>query len=281
MAFPETRLTLIRRLASGGSEQDWHEFLADYWGPVCRFASFRAGLSLADAEDIASKTFEVILSNELLVRWSTTPSAKLRTLICSVVQKVLSNQTRVARNRKRLLKEYATSGEHNGPLIMSTTFDVADEQVDAFYAAWVEELLRQSVDSLLEELYGEGKGDYFRVLYGRLCDGMTMPQISQLLGIKTTDSENYFKAAKKRLATCLKDNVEAHVRRYNNDRDIESDFRAEWDQLGEFMRKCGGLEDAVRHAHLNAEERGNLNRTSGGFHDTLSKVSSKSDLPGE
>ena len=53
MVFPQTRVTLIQRLASGGSEEDWGQFLSDYWGPVCRF-SLRWGVgTVDDAEDVA------------------------------------------------------------------------------------------------------------------------------------------------------------------------------------------------------------------------------------
>ena len=52
MAFPETRQTLIQRLATTSSQDDWRQFLNDYWGPVCRFAALRASLSPADAEDV-------------------------------------------------------------------------------------------------------------------------------------------------------------------------------------------------------------------------------------
>ena len=38
MAFPDTRQTLIQRLATTSGEDDWRQFLNDYWGPVCRFA---------------------------------------------------------------------------------------------------------------------------------------------------------------------------------------------------------------------------------------------------
>ena len=88
MSFPETRHTLIHRLATGNTEADWQEFLNDYWAPVCRFAQRRAGLRLEDAEDTASLTFEALISNQLLVRWVAKRSAKLRTLLCSVVRKI-------------------------------------------------------------------------------------------------------------------------------------------------------------------------------------------------
>ena len=70
MSFPETRHTFIQRLALEGRETDWGEFLADYWGPVCRFAIRRGALTEADAEDVASQVFMALLSNQLLARWA-------------------------------------------------------------------------------------------------------------------------------------------------------------------------------------------------------------------
>jgi len=71
-------------------------FLTDYWGPVCRFALRRGNGKLEDAEDVAAKTFEIIVSNDLLERWASQPRARLRTLLCGVVCKVQANQFRVA-----------------------------------------------------------------------------------------------------------------------------------------------------------------------------------------
>ena len=70
MSFPETRHTLIQRLASGGEAGDWRTFLEDYWGPLCRFAKRRGGLSAADAEDVAAQTLEAVVRGRLLDRWT-------------------------------------------------------------------------------------------------------------------------------------------------------------------------------------------------------------------
>lgn len=246
MAFPQTRQTLIRRITSQGSDDDWRQFLNDYWGPICGFASRRAGLSFEDAEDVASKTFEALLTNNLLARWQDQPSAKLRTLLCSVVQNVLSNRARVEIGRKRLLKRHAEQGGTEGTLPVGDAAEVSPEQADIFYVAWVEQLLRETIDTLLGQLHREGKGDYFRVLYGRICEQMTVPQISEALGIKTTSIENYYKAAKKRLADELKDRMRAHVVRYCDDAQVSEEFRLEWEQLAEHLRGHGGFERAIK-----------------------------------
>jgi DNA-directed RNA polymerase specialized sigma24 family protein len=61
-------LTLVQRLASGGTEEDWQGFLKDYWGPVWRFSLRFGARNLDEAEDAASETFEVLWEQRLLVR---------------------------------------------------------------------------------------------------------------------------------------------------------------------------------------------------------------------
>ncbi len=106
MVFPQTRLTLIERLAGGGNEADWRAFLHDYWGPVCRLARQRGSPTVEDAEDVAAETLEAIVKNNLLARWSANRSAKLRTLICAVVRNILANRARVASGREHLVRDH-------------------------------------------------------------------------------------------------------------------------------------------------------------------------------
>src|SRR5262249_18863629 len=157
---------LIQRLVARGDDQDWQAFLLDYWGPICRFAMRRGGLALADAEDVASGTFEAIIRNRLLERWVTARAAKLRTLFCAVARNILANRARVQAGRERLLREQAGEGA------FASSLDAPAEQVDAFYAAWVEEILQQAVETLFATYHQSRKGDYFRVLYGRICEEM-------------------------------------------------------------------------------------------------------------
>ncbi|MCH5375194.1 MAG: hypothetical protein JJ992_14575, partial [Planctomycetes bacterium] len=105
MSFPETRVTLIQRLASGGSEEDWSQFLRDYWGPICRFSLRFGALNVDEAEDIASETFAVMWEKRLLDQWMTNRTAKLRTVLCAIVRHVLSHRKRArGREHDRLRK---------------------------------------------------------------------------------------------------------------------------------------------------------------------------------
>lgn len=249
MAFPQTRQTLIRRIAAGGGDQDWGQFLRDYWQPVCRFAQRRANMTIEDAEDVASQTFEAILTNQLLQRWDADRSSKLRTLLCTVVRHILGNYARVQSGRKHLLRQNAAELIARSDLPTIKAMDASRKQVDAFYVAWVEGVLQEAIDSLMQEYHRTGKGDYFRALYGRVCEGLTTRQVSESLSISLTTAENYYKAARKRLASRLQEQVRRHVERYCDPQDADAEFAAEWGQLGEHIKDHGGLERAIARAH--------------------------------
>lgn len=249
MTFPQTRHTLIERIATNGAEKDWQLFLQDYWGPVCRFGLRRGCSNLQDAEDVAAQTFAALVSNQLLVRWVTQRQSKLRTLLCSVVRNVLMNRVRIDQGRQRLAKENydVLQGRQGLPIVPS--LDVPAETMDAFYAAWVDDLLAQVIERLLHEYHHAGKGDSFRTLYGRLCERMTFPQIAESLRLPLTTVENYFKSSRKRLAELLETAVREHVGRYCAAEQLDEDFRLEWAQLGDYLTQHGGLEEAVRRSY--------------------------------
>jgi len=241
MSFPQTRLTLIQRLASGGSEQDWQSFLKDYWGPIRRFSLRWGARNLADAEDVASQTFEVLWEKRLLVRWVSNRSAKLRTLLCSVVRNILSHRNRVQAGRDRRLRDLAEQ--------IDEAAHVTDEQADAFYAAWVEDVLQQTVESLAAEYGRKGQGDYVRVLYGRLCQGLTIARVAEALQITTSAVDHYYRHAKGRLSERLEELVRRQVGRYCPAEETEGEFALEWQRLGQYLAEHGGLEEAVRRAY--------------------------------
>ena len=252
MSFPQTSKTLIFRVISENNQRDWHRFLSDYWPAVCRFAQQRAGLGVADAEDVASETFEAILRNNLLERWVSNRSAKLRTLLCTVVRHILGNRARVQKGRSHLLKENAAELLAREDLPTIKAMDAPAGQIDQFYAAWVEGILLGAVESLMQEYHRTGKGDYFRVLHGRVCEQMTTPAISEALGIKKTDAENYYKAARKRLTAKLRELVEEHTQRYCQRHEADEEFNSEWNRIGEYLKEHGGLENAIAGVYKNA-----------------------------
>lgn len=246
MAFPQTRHTLIERLATGGGEADWGEFLRDYWGPVCRFARLRGNLTSEDAEDVASETLQAIVKNDLLARWSANRSAKLRTLICAVVRNVLSNRTRVEAGRERLVREHG--GQLDRYLDVSSVHpeDEPADAADAFYAAWAEDIVQKAIDALFTEYHAAGKGDMFRALHGRLCEGMTITEIAAALNLSPSVVDTQYRRARARLSERLQELVRWQTDRYSKTAESETEFALEWSRLGDYLRAHGGLEDAVR-----------------------------------
>jgi len=241
MSFPQTRLTLIQRLATDGTEADWHLFVKDYWGSIVRFSLRWGASSLEDAEDVASETFEALWEDQLLVRWVSRRRAKLRTLLCSVVRNILANRHRIRKGRKRLLPDLKEQlnrlvGQKRG-------------EIDAFYAAWVDDLVQRSVESLAREYYRERKGDYVRVLYSRLCERLTVAQVAHALEIKPSAVVNYSRHVRQRLSKKLEGLVREHVERYCLPDEVEAEFCVEWQRIGLHLAECGGLETAVRRAY--------------------------------
>ena len=205
MSFPDTRLTLVQRLASQGSEEDSRIFLKDYWGPICRFSMRWGARDLDDAEEIASQTFEVIWQTACWCDGVTDPAAKLRTLLCGVVRNILANRHRVRTGRDRLARDLA---DHVEKLSLAR-----DEQVDSFYAAWVEDLIQRAVESLATEYYCRNQGDYMRVFYGRLCEQLTLAKVAEALQIKPTTVNYYFGRVRQRLSEKLEELIRRQVRR--------------------------------------------------------------------
>ena len=241
MSFPQTRLTLIQRLATGGSEEDWQCFLQDYWGPICRFSLRFGARNLDDAEDVASQTFEVLWEKRLLARWTSQRSAKLRTLLCTVVRNVLSHRHRVRKGHERLLPDPAEQ--------IDQSTSAHGKQFDAFYAAWVEDVVQQAVDSLALEYCGRGRANHLRVLHGRLCLGLTFEQVAELLDITRAAADHALRDAKRRLSEKLEELLHGQVERYCPVEEVEQECALEWRQLGQYLADHGGLEEAVRRAH--------------------------------
>ena len=246
MSFPNTQASLIIRLSQGGSEADWQQFLGDYWGPVTRFAARRGNLPLDQAEDVAGEVFAVLVRSTLIARWRDGQAGRLRGVLCGVVRNLLSNKHRVEKGRERLLKSAAEGGGIPDLIAVSETLDPEVEDLDSFYQAWVDELLAAAMRHVLEELQAEGRGDYFRSLYGRICESLSAEEIGHALGLPAVTIENQLRVAKGRLSRCLSNAVRRHVESYSTPEMVQADFDSEWSQLGSHLEKFGGLEGAIR-----------------------------------
>lgn len=244
MPFPETRLTLIQRLAHQGGTDDWRQFHRDYWGSICQFARSVGRLSAVDAEDVTSLAFQVLLEGHLLDRWTNSPTAKLRSLICAVVRNILANQQRVAINRQDLIKNHVAELQRYREFGDGSVPCVPED--DLFYQAWADNLIRSVIERLLDECQSTGKGDRFRVLYGRICEELSIREIARLLQISEAAVDNYFRSIRTRLTDLLSQTVMEHVTRYSAIEHVDDEFKREWDRLGSHLVRQGGLESAIR-----------------------------------
>ena len=239
MAFPDTRLSLIRRIVATGDAAAWDEFVASYWRAVCRFAMRLGNLQWNDSEDVASQVFEALFRRSLLESWLTRPDARFKTLLCTVVRNVVQNTNRANRTAARHI-----DGPFDQALLQS---DGVDPQDDAFMAIWAEELLQSTVRSLMTDYHNEGKGDYYRVLHGRICEQLTTREIADQLGVKPTDVDNYYRHARQRLGERLKLRLRTDVSYYTDLADLDEEFDREWQHLAEILQRHGSLEEAIRN----------------------------------
>ncbi len=232
MAFPQTRLTLIQRLAAGGSQAEWQAFVADYWGPVFHFCLRRGGLQQDLAEDITAEVFVVLWHKNLLKRWDANPSAKLRTLICSVARKLLSQYLR----------------KHQPQSLPAEELGDEAADVDCFYAAWAEDILRRSFDTLAMHYRRKGQGDYLRVFHGRVCEGLSIHEVAQALAMPESAVDHHYRHVRDRLQMELTRLVREQIAQYTEENG-DTEFNLEWQQLGEYLRQHGDIEQVLGKAY--------------------------------
>jgi RNA polymerase sigma factor (sigma-70 family) len=241
-------------LAERTEEQDWRQFLSDYWGAVCRFSSRWGRLGLADAEDVASTTFVVLIEKKLLERWMAAPQSKFRTLLCGVVRNVIANRARLHAGRKRILVENRDLLAKMGVVECETDGQTAQREEDVFYGAWAEQFLQKCLETVHAQYLCTGRGDYYRVLYGRICDELGNAEIARALGLKTTDVENYYRRCRDSVHEEIRLALVEHVNRYCDPSEAKEEFSREWKRLGSFLQTCGGFERAVRTSYEASDE---------------------------
>ena len=115
-----------------------------------------------------------------------------------------------------------------------------------FYWAWVEDLVQQSVESMAGEYRARGKGDYVRVFYGRLCQGLSIAEVARALDLPQSAVDHYFRDARDRLAGVIEEKARTQLQRYCAAEDAAEEFTQEWQQLRDHLSRHGGLENAVR-----------------------------------
>ena len=139
-------------------------------------------------------------------------------------------------------------------------------------AAWVEDLLENTLQRLAKEYHAQGQGDYFRVLYGRLCEGLTIAQVAQSLKLSTSAVDNYYRHVRARLGESLEAAVRSQVFRYCPADQAEAEFQVEWGKLAAWLSAHGGLEEAVQRTYELLDVRQLQANKPRRIKDTLTKI---------
>jgi hypothetical protein len=187
----------------------------------------------------------------------------------------VANQNRVNQGRKALLQENVARLKEINSIHLNEAID-HPEELDAFFESWVDEVVQVAVDELFQECQRTGRGDVFRVLYGRVCEQMPMQDIAKCLRISPDTAHNHFKLSRKLLDGFLRQAVQRRVIKYAVPQNAKAEFEAEWQALSESLIRRGGL-DASLERSINSEEAQELKRRE---HRSVTTIIAQLQQPG-
>ncbi len=123
--FPDTRVSLILRLAESADVEAWEEFTAVYLPALYHLALAR-GLNRTDAEDVTQEILMVVAG--AVRRWQPdSQRARFRTWLCTIARNLIADYFAQPNNRKRTISitdsslEQLSSLQKEGP--SSAAFD--------------------------------------------------------------------------------------------------------------------------------------------------------------
>lgn len=197
--FPDTRQSLLQRLASGGEESRTRAMdvlCTHYWKPVYKYVRLRWGQEPADAEDLTQGFFLHLLDSPALQRYDR-HRARFRTYLRVCVDGYCANRHADARRLKR------------GGGAELLTLDAAEAEtrlgdLDAWFRReWVRDLFERSIASLRERLDGSGRQVHFTLFQRYDVDGPdacprpTYADLAAELGIPVTQVTNFLALARR------------------------------------------------------------------------------------
>jgi len=165
---PETRDSLLLRLADAADHEAWYQFTAIYRPLIYRVAR-RRGLQDADAQDLAQR---VLLSVAGAIdQWHTRPKrARFRTWLHTVVKNTVIDHLRTAQ------LDVAEGGPSAQLRLQEATDSRADEaELDREYQR---ELFRWAA----REVRGEFEETTWRAFWLTAVDGLSIPAVADELG---------------------------------------------------------------------------------------------------
>ncbi len=165
---PETRPSLLVRLADHADQSAWMEF-AQVYSPVIHRLALRRGLQPADADDLTQQVLTAV--SKAIDRWQNDPGrARFRTWLHRVAQNFIINAlTRAAPDRasgdtgmfNQLQHARASDGPSSDLIrleVRRETFSWAANQIraefrpDTWQAFWLTAIENQSIESVASQL---------------------------------------------------------------------------------------------------------------------------------
>lgn len=204
------------------------ELSKTYWKPVYCYVR-KKGYANEAAKDLTQSFFcEIVLGRDLL-RSADPTKGRLRTFLLVALERYLASSLRHASRLKR------GSQAVHVPLDGSdqAAFDVPDSLPNpdqAFYYAWITELLDHVLAEVKQEYCGTGRQQHWEVFRLRLLEPILhnavplgLPEICQSIGVKNpAKASNMIETVKRRFRAVLKRHLRNLV---SSDEEAEEEFR--------------------------------------------------------
>jgi len=214
-SFPETRLSIVARIARGEPEERqraWDALIRAYWRPVYRSLRLRFGRSNEDAKDLAQGFFARAIEKDFFAGYDPARS-RFRTFLRLCLDRYHANEAKARNALKRGGGEPLLGlGQLDDACIeMEEDVEVAGEDppapddVDAWFEGeWRKGLLAAAMEKLRQDL--EAKGQETRIDLLRRYDlaestesRPTYDELAREQGIPVTTVTNWLFAARREL----------------------------------------------------------------------------------
>jgi RNA polymerase sigma-70 factor (ECF subfamily) len=221
-AFPETAWSVVARLGTPGSYREAIERLCTrYWKPVYRYIRLAWAKSNEDAKDLAQAFFTWILEDEVLRKYAPERGG-FRRYLKVVLKGFLGHQEEARQRLKR--------GGGVKIVALETAVDEPVAEPDpekAFDQAWLNDVVRQSMDRVREAFASSGRGNQWKAFEAYDLTAGEPPTYAELaarLDVKATDVRNWLFAVRE----AVRDAIRAELAETTSS---ESELDDEWREL--------------------------------------------------
>ena len=216
-AFPETSWSLIAGIQGTGVQraEGFEALCTRYWRPIYCYLRQGLGRGNEEAKELTQAFFAWLLEGDVLDKYSS-ERASFRFYLKGLLRNFVSNEDQARRRQKRggEAKRLSLGGDD----VVKLEELLADDRTlgpdEAFDLAWVHELLDRAVDQLRSE-HEQGQGLRWRVYeayeLAKPGEQPTYSSVAEALGVKASDVRNHLFAARERLRTLVREELQATV----------------------------------------------------------------------